>query len=80
MIVCSCNRLTDRDVRGCCAQPAGAPARVLDVYARLGCAPQCGKCAPTIAAILRSEKSTLACDCRPQNCNCAIEASGAEAA
>ena len=78
MIVCSCNRLSDRAIRGSCAA-TGAPARVLDVYGRLGCKPQCGKCAPTIAAILR-QASANACDCGPENCSCAAEANGAKAA
>ena len=52
MIVCSCNRLSDRDIRNC-AKNAQAPLRPLDVYGLLGCKPQCGRCGPTIAAILR---------------------------
>ena len=78
MIVCSCNRLTDRAIRGC-ASPGGGPLRVLDVYAMLGCAPQCGKCASTIATVIRQAQRTT-CDCDPASCTCAAEAAGAKAA
>jgi bacterioferritin-associated ferredoxin len=50
MIVCSCNVLTDHDVRtavsGAAAQTTGA------VYGCLGCSPQCGRCARTIRRIM----------------------------
>jgi bacterioferritin-associated ferredoxin len=78
MIVCSCNRLTDRAIRAC-APAGGAPLRVLDVYGMLGCAPQCGRCASTIAAVIRQARQT-SCDCRPETCKCATEANGAKAA
>jgi len=52
MIICSCNALSDHDVRaalGCDAQPR----RVSDVYGCLGCRPNCGTCARTIREIMR---------------------------
>ncbi|MGE0254810.1 MAG: bacterioferritin-associated ferredoxin [Alphaproteobacteria bacterium] len=41
MIVCSCNSLRDSEIRR--AAEAGAVS-VIDAYARLGTAPQCGCC------------------------------------
>lgn len=67
MIVCSCNRLTECAVRACAAVAAGRPLRVLDVYGALGCKPECGRCAQTIAAIMREQRKK-GCDCSPQEC------------
>ncbi|MSO80626.1 MAG: (2Fe-2S)-binding protein [Alphaproteobacteria bacterium] len=41
MIVCVCNSLRDNDIRR--AAESGATS-VIDAYARLGTAPQCGCC------------------------------------
>ncbi len=51
MIVCSCNVLTDVDIRASIATLDG-PRRVCDVYASLGCAAKCGGCAVTISALI----------------------------
>jgi bacterioferritin-associated ferredoxin len=51
MIVCSCNVLTDVDIRASIATLDG-PRRVRDVYASLGCAAECGGCAGTISALI----------------------------
>ena len=51
MIVCSCNVLTDVDIRASIATLKG-PRRVCDVYASLGCAAKCGGCAGTISALI----------------------------
>jgi bacterioferritin-associated ferredoxin len=51
MIVCSCNVLTDADIRASIATLDG-PRRVCDVYASLGCAPKCGGCAATISVLI----------------------------
>ena len=51
MIVCSCNVLTDRDVRT--AVTGSEPPRTAgQVYGCLGCSPQCGRCARTIRRIM----------------------------
>jgi bacterioferritin-associated ferredoxin len=50
MIVCSCNVLSDTQVR---AAVAGAtPRSAAQVYGCLGCSPQCGRCAGTIRRIM----------------------------
>jgi bacterioferritin-associated ferredoxin len=51
MIVCSCNVLTDVDIRASIATLDG-PRRVCDVYASLGCTAKCGGCATTICALI----------------------------
>lgn len=51
MIVCSCNRLTDADIRAALERP-NAPERVRDVYAACGCVVKCGGCAGTINRLI----------------------------
>jgi bacterioferritin-associated ferredoxin len=51
MIVCSCNLLTDADIRASIATLNGA-RRVCEVYASLGCTAKCGGCAGTICALI----------------------------
>ena len=50
MIVCSCNVLSDNDVRSAVA--ASTPRTAGQVYGCLGCSPQCGRCARTIKTIM----------------------------
>jgi bacterioferritin-associated ferredoxin len=52
MIVCSCNLLSDTQVRAAVASGATRP-RMSYVYASLGCTVQCGRCVCTIKAFLR---------------------------
>jgi bacterioferritin-associated ferredoxin len=52
MIVCSCNVLTDHDVRGTLSSDATAPRTAGEVYNCLGCSAQCGRCARTIRRIM----------------------------
>lgn len=53
VIVCSCNILTDRDIRELAADPGYVPPGIAKVYERLGCKAECGRCARTIATIMR---------------------------
>ena len=55
MIVCSCNVLSDKQVRTIVRGEGGCetPRRVSEVYGCLGCSPQCGRCARTIRDIMR---------------------------
>lgn len=50
MIVCSCNVLSDQDVRS--AVEAERPRSTSQVYGCLGCIAQCGRCARTIRRIM----------------------------
>ncbi len=54
MIVCSCNVLTEEDIRCCLTPGPNCPRRALDVYVSLGCAPQCGQCAQAIKNMIKS--------------------------
>lgn len=51
MIVCSCNVLTDHDVRTAVSAEA-RPRSTGQVYGCLGCSAQCGRCARTIRKIM----------------------------
>jgi bacterioferritin-associated ferredoxin len=64
MIVCSCNVLSDRDVRT--AVNGSEPPRTAgQVYGCLGCSPQCGRCARTIRRIMDEAMAAAAgCPCR----------------
>jgi bacterioferritin-associated ferredoxin len=52
MIVCSCNVLTDHDVRSTLSEGEDAPRTTGQVYQCLGCSAQCGRCARTIRRIM----------------------------
>jgi bacterioferritin-associated ferredoxin len=54
MIVCSCNVVSDHQVRSAVAQEA---RRMSQVYACLGCRAQCGRCANTIKRIMDETRS-----------------------
>jgi bacterioferritin-associated ferredoxin len=50
MIICSCNVLTDYEVRY--AISTGAPRSAAHVHRCLGCSAQCGRCMRTICHIM----------------------------
>ena len=52
MIVCSCNILSDEDVRVIARDPSYVPPRVREIYSRLGCNAECGRCVRTIKTII----------------------------
>jgi bacterioferritin-associated ferredoxin len=58
MIVCSCNRLTDTQVRDAIHGGAGDTDAV---YAACGCQKQCGCCGDTIAHYLDIADAAAAC-------------------
>ncbi len=63
MIVCSCNVLSDHDVRSVTA--AQTPRTTGQVYGCLGCSAQCGRCARTIRRIMDEALAATACQCCP---------------
>lgn len=68
MIVCSCNRISDRDIAAHCSTSQSVAA----AYRSLGCAPKCGRCASTIDKMLKDSRSAdCASDCYPGRCDCA---------
>jgi len=50
MIICSCNVITDHDVRR--VIDVRSPRRTAEVYVCLGCSAQCGRCARAIKWIM----------------------------
>jgi bacterioferritin-associated ferredoxin len=65
MIVCSCNVLSDQDVRAVLATER-SPRTTGQVYGCLGCSAQCGRCARTIRRIM-DEAIATAC---ARGCRC----------
>ena len=59
MIVCSCNILSDQDVRAVMTNPEYVPPRVAEIYSRLGCKAECGRCARTISDIVSDLVASL---------------------
>jgi bacterioferritin-associated ferredoxin len=60
MIICSCNVISDHDVRAC-VKPCGASAeRARDVFRCLGRAPKCGRCVRNIQGLFDRENAAAA--------------------
>jgi len=59
MIVCSCNVLSDHDVRS--AMQSAAPRTTAQVYGCLGCSVQCGRCARSIRKIMDEALTGAGC-------------------
>ncbi len=66
MIVCSCNVLSEHQVRS--AVSASAPRTAGEVYGCLGCSAQCGRCARSIRKIMDEAIAGAGC---PIGCACA---------
>ncbi|HEY7248715.1 MAG TPA: (2Fe-2S)-binding protein [Xanthobacteraceae bacterium] len=66
MIVCSCNVLSDRDVRAAFSNEQ-MPRSTSQLYGCLGCSPQCGRCAGTLRRLMDEAVSNGAFgdDCFP---------------
>jgi bacterioferritin-associated ferredoxin len=52
MIVCSCNVITDHDVRSAVSAAEDLPRNAKQIYGCLGCSAECGRCARTIKTII----------------------------
>lgn len=52
MIVCSCHILSDQDVRAIARDASYVPPRVAEIYSRLGCKAECGRCVRSIKTII----------------------------
>ena len=65
MIVCSCNVLSDHDVRhAVCSATVDLPRSAKQVYDCLGRNVECGRCARTIKTIIDEALGTCAVACR----------------
>jgi len=73
MIVCSCNVLSDHQVRT--AVTAAAPRSATQVHGCLGCSPQCGRCLRTMRKIMDEALNEAGC---PAGCGCAAHMQAAE--
>jgi bacterioferritin-associated ferredoxin len=60
MIVCSCNVLSDQDIRQAVEAADEAPRSPKQVYGCLGCSPECGRCARTIKSIIDQTRAPRA--------------------
>ena len=63
MIVCSCNVLSDAQIKSAITRGA-RPPRMSGVYAALGCAAKCGRCTHTIKNILEDNSHHVMIDHR----------------
>lgn len=63
MIVCSCNVLSDDDVRSAVSASADLPRTARQVYGCLGCSAECGRCARTINKIIKDALGACAREC-----------------
>jgi bacterioferritin-associated ferredoxin len=63
MIVCSCNVLSDHDVRHAVNTAVDALRNAKQIYDCLGCSAECGRCARTIKTIIDEayRECALAC-------------------
>ena len=64
MIVCSCNVLSDHDVRSAVESAQDLPRNAKQIYGCLGCSAECGRCARTIKTILAEALGACAEACR----------------
>jgi bacterioferritin-associated ferredoxin len=65
MIVCSCNVLSDHDVRAAVTAASDTPRTAKQVYGCLGCSAECGRCARTIKTIIDEAYRDCALPQRP---------------
>jgi bacterioferritin-associated ferredoxin len=74
VIVCSCNCLTEAQIRESCSRTEGAPRSTFEVYKCLGCSPKCGTCARTIRSIMDETLGRGGCNACPVAANSACGA------
>jgi bacterioferritin-associated ferredoxin len=64
MIVCSCNVLSDHDVRHVVNSASDLPRNAKQIYGCLGCSAECGRCARTIKGIIDEALGACALACQ----------------
>ncbi|GLK74179.1 (2Fe-2S)-binding protein [Ancylobacter dichloromethanicus] len=75
MIVCSCNVLSDRQIRSAVTETQASVRTVGQVYRCLGCSAQCGRCARTIRKLL-DDVNAGGCGTCPLECPVAAQVPG----
>jgi bacterioferritin-associated ferredoxin len=63
MIVCSCNVISDHDVRSAVNAAEDLPRNAKQIYGCLGCSAECGRCARTIKTIIDEALGACAKSC-----------------
>ena len=63
MIVCSCNVLSDHDVRNAVSASGSLPRNAKQLYGCLGCSAECGRCARNIKTIIEEALGPCANAC-----------------
>jgi bacterioferritin-associated ferredoxin len=63
MIVCSCNVLSDHDVRHAVSAADDVLRNAKQIYGCLGCTAECGRCARTIKTIIDEALGACAPTC-----------------
>jgi len=64
MIVCSCNVISDHDIRHAVSTAEELPRNAKEVYGCLGCSVACGRCARTIKTIVDEALGPCARECQ----------------
>jgi bacterioferritin-associated ferredoxin len=64
MIVCSCNVISDQDIRNAVTTAEELPRSPKQLYGCLGCSAECGRCARTIKTIIDEALGTCARACQ----------------
>ena len=64
MIVCSCNVITDQDIRDAVSAADDVVRRAKQVYGCLGCSMECGRCVRTIKGIIDEALGACARSCQ----------------
>jgi bacterioferritin-associated ferredoxin len=78
MIVCSCNVLSDHDVRHAVSTAEDALRNAKQIYGCLGCSAECGRCARTIKTIIDEAlgECAEACQTGCRHCRAANDEQG----
>ncbi|UZF90544.1 (2Fe-2S)-binding protein [Bosea sp. NBC_00550] len=63
MIVCSCNVISCRQIKGTIAPDGSGPRTAGEAYDCLGCSPNCGRCAREVRTILAEARAACATQC-----------------
>ena len=71
MIVCSCNVLSCRQIKGTIAPDGSGPRTAGEAYDCLGCSPDCGRCAREVRSLLAEARAA----CASREIECAVHVS-----
>jgi bacterioferritin-associated ferredoxin len=75
MIVCSCNVISDHDVRTAVSAAQDLPRSAKQIYGCLGCSAECGRCARSLKTIIDEALGACAKACQS---GCPHSQAGAE--